>query len=180
MKGDTTLKCGKCGADVSEGSGFCGSCGAAVGGGDSKGQTQVSQWWASTSALIMRDPVILLVGVGSFLLCLGAFLPWVSVPRSADTLGLQVAAGPVVLAVGALIGLALMLARGGTPGAWSMVILVLSVVELALIFQAMINLDDTYLEYVNASIGAGLYVAMVGGFVTASGGLLETMRILKK
>jgi hypothetical protein len=28
--------------------------------------------------------------------------------------------------------------------------------------------------------GAGLYVAMVGGFATASGGLLETMRVLKK
>jgi hypothetical protein len=117
--------------------------------------------------------------MGALLLCLGAFLPWVSVPRTADTLGLQIAAGPVVLALGAFLGLALVLARGGTPGAWSIVILVLSVVCLTLIFQTMIYLNDN-LERTNASIGAGLYVAMVGGFATASGGVLETMRILKK
>ena len=29
-------------------------------------------------------------------------------------------------------------------------------------------------------MGAGLYVSMAGGFATATGGLLETMRILKK
>jgi hypothetical protein len=84
-------------------------------------------------------------------------------------------AGPVVLALGAFLALALVLARGGTPGAWSIVILVLSVVELALIFQTMIYMDDH-----DISAGAGLYVAMVGGFATASGGVLETMRILKK
>jgi hypothetical protein len=117
--------------------------------------------------------------MGALLLCLGAFLPWVSVPRTADTLGLQIAAGPVVLALGAFLGLALVLARGGTPGAWSIVILVLSAVELVLIFQTMIHLNDIY-EHTSISIGAGLYVAMVGGFATASGGVLETMRILKK
>ncbi len=84
-------------------------------------------------------------------------------------------AGPVVLALGAFLALALVLARGGTPGAWSIVILVLSAVVLALIFQTMIYLDDHDL-----SSGAGLYVTMVGGFATASGGLLETMRVLKK
>jgi hypothetical protein len=113
--------------------------------------------------------------MGALLLCLGAFLPWVSVPRTADTLGLQIVAGPVVLALGAFLALALVLARGGTPGAWSIVILVLSVVCLTLIFQTMIWMDDHDL-----SSGAGLYVAMVGGFATASGGVLETMRILKK
>ncbi len=173
------MKCSKCGAQVTEGSGFCGSCGATVGTNDAKGQSQYSQWWASTSALLSRDPVIVVVGIGSLLMCLGAFLPWISVPNIADTLGLQMAAGPVVLAVGAFLALALMLARGGTPGAWSIVILALSAVELALIFQTMIYLSDN-LEHTNASIGAGLYVAMVGGFATASGGLLETMRILKK
>jgi hypothetical protein len=173
------LNCSKCGAQITEGSGFCGSCGATVGTSGTKGQSQVSQWWASTSALLSHDPVALIVGVGAFLLCLGAFLPWVSVPRAGDTLGLQMTAGPVVLALGALLILALVLARGGTPGAWSIVILVLSAVELVLIFQAMIYLNDTY-EHTSVSIGAGLYVAMTGGFATASGGVLETMRILKK
>jgi len=173
------LNCNKCGAQITEGSGFCGSCGATVGTSGTKGQSQFSQWWASTSALLSRDPVVPIVGMGALLLCLGAFLPWVSVPRTADTLGLQIAAGPVVFAVGAFLVLALVLARGGTPGAWSIVILVLSVVELVLIFQTMIYLSDN-LERTNASIGAGLYVAMVGGFATASGGVLETMRILKK
>ena len=169
------MNCNKCGTQITEGSGFCGSCGATVGTSGTKGQSQFSQWWASTSALLSRDPVVLIVGMGALLLCLGAFLPWVSVPRTADTLGLQMAAGPVVLALGAFLGLALVLARGGTPGAWSIVILVLSVVCLTLIFQTMIWMDDHDL-----SSGAGLYVAMVGGFATASGGVLETMRILKK
>jgi len=173
------LNCIKCGAQITEGSGFCGSCGAVVGPSGTKGQSQFSQWWASTSALLSRDPVVLIVGMGALLLCLGAFLPWVSVPRTADTLGLQMAAGPVVFAVGAFLALTLVLARGGTPGAWSVVILVLSLVELVLVFQTMIYLSDN-LERTNASIGAGLYVAMVGGFATASGGVLETMRILKK
>jgi hypothetical protein len=168
------LKCSKCGAEVPEGSGFCGSCGAAAGAGAAKGQGQFSQWWASTSALLSRDPVVAVVGIGAILLCVGAFLPWWSM-RGADVLGLQMTAGPVVLALGALLALSLVLARGGTPGAWSIVILVLSAVCLVLVFQTMIYLDDH-----DADIGAGLYVAMVGGFATASGGLLETMRVLKK
>lgn len=168
------MNCIKCGAQITEGSGFCGSCGATVGTSGTKGQSQFSQWWASTSALLSRDPVVLIVGMGASLLCLGAFLPWWSV-YGPDVLGLQMTAGPVVLALGAFLALALVLARGGTPGAWSIVILVLSVVCLALVFQTMIWMDDH--DY---STGAGLYVAMVGGFATASGGVLETMRILKK
>ena len=173
------MNCNKCGTQITEGSGFCGSCGATVGTSGTKGQSQFSQWWASTSALLSRDPVVLIVGMGALLLCLGAFLPWVSVQHGPDVLGLQMSAGPVVLAVGAFLGLALVLARGGTPGAWSIVILVLSVVCLTLIFQTMIHLNDIY-EHTSISIGAGLYVAMVGGFAAASGGVLETMRILKK
>jgi len=168
------LKCSKCGAEVPEGSGFCGSCGATAGSSGAKGQAQFSQWWASTSALVTRDPVVVVVGIGAILLCLGTFLSWWSM-RGADMLGLQMAAGPVVLALGALLALSLVLARGGTPGAWSIVILVLSAVCLVLVFQTMIWMDDQ--EY---DMGAGLYVSMVGGFATASGGLLETMRVLKK
>jgi hypothetical protein len=169
-----TLKCSKCGAEIPEGSGFCGSCGATVGAGGAKGQAQLSQWWASTSALVSRDPVLVVVGIGAILLCLGAFLSWIS-RSGADVLGLQMTAGPVVLALGALLALSLVLARGGTPGAWSIVILVLSGVCLALVFQTMIWMDDQGYD-----IGAGLYVSMVGGFAAASGGLLEVMRVLKK
>lgn len=169
------MKCSKCGAQIPEGSGFCGSCGATVGSGDAKGQSQFSQWWASTSALLSRDPVVAVVGIGASLLCLGAFLSWEDRGSLPDVLGLQESAGPVILALGVLIVLALVLSRGGTPGAWSIVILVLSVVCLVLIVQTMIYLDDN-----NHRLGAGLYVVMVGGFATASGGFLETMRILKK
>jgi hypothetical protein len=95
--------------------------------------------------------------------------------RFADTLGLQMTAGPVVLALGALLALSVVLARGGTPGAWSVVIMVLSAVCLVLVFQTMIYLDDHDFD-----IGAGLYVSMVGGLATASGGLLEIMRVLKR
>jgi hypothetical protein len=168
------LKCSKCGKEVPEGTGFCGSCGAAVGAGEAKGQGQASQWWASTAAMISRDPVVVVVGIGAVLLCLGAFLPWIS-RNGEDVLGLQMTAGPVVLAMGAFLALTLVLSRGGTPGAWSIVILVLSAVCLALVFQTMIWMDDQHYD-----TGAGLYVAMVGGFATASGGLLETMRVLKK
>ncbi|MBN2098716.1 MAG: zinc-ribbon domain-containing protein [Dehalococcoidia bacterium] len=169
------MKCSKCGAEIPEGSVFCGSCGATVGAGGAKGQSQLSQWWASTSALVSRDPVLVVVGIGAILLCLGTFLSWVNAGRFEDTLGLQMEAGPVVLALGALLALSLLLARGGTPGAWSIVILVLSGVCLVLVFQTMIYLDDH-----DADIGAGLYVSMIGGFATASGGLLEVMRVLKK
>lgn len=169
------MKCVKCGAEVPEGSGFCGSCGATVGAGGAKGQGQFSQWWASTAALIGRDPVVIVVGLGAILLCLGTFLSWVDRGRAADVLGLQMTAGPVVLALGALLALSLVLARGGTPGAWSIVILVLSAVSLTLIFQTMIWMDDQRYD-----IGAGFYVSMVGGFAAASGGLLEAMRILRK
>ena len=168
------MKCSKCGAEIPEGSGFCGSCGAMASSGGGKGQAQFSQWWASTSALVARDPVVLVVGIGATLLCLGTFLSWIS-RNGADVLGLQVTAGPVVLALGALLALTLVLSRGGTPGAWSIVILVLSAVCLVLVFQTMIYLGDH-----DADIGAGLYVSMVGGFATASGGLLEIMRTLKK
>jgi zinc-ribbon domain len=168
------LKCSKCGAEIPEGSGFCGSCGAAAGSGGAKGQAQFSQWWASTSALVTRDPVVVVVGIGAILLCLGTFLSWIS-RNGADVLGLQVTAGPVVLALGALLALTLVLSRGGTPGAWSVVILVLSAVCLVLVFQTMIWMDDQRYD-----MGAGLYVSMVGGFATASGGLLEVMRVLKK
>ncbi len=169
------LYCKKCGAQVSEGSDFCGSCGASIDGANTKGQPQFSQWLASTSALIKRDPVVVIVGLGAFLLCLGALLPWLDKGRLPDVLGLQMSAGPVVFTLGALLVLALVLARGGTPGAWSVVIIVLSVVELVLIFQTMIHLEDSH-----ADSGAGIYVAMVGGFVTAAGGIVEMMRILKK
>jgi hypothetical protein len=85
------------------------------------------------------------------------------------------AAGPVILALGAILALTLVLSRGGTPGAWSIVILVLSLVCLALVFQAMVWMGDHHYD-----TDAGLYVAMVGGFATGSGGVIETMRILKK
>lgn len=169
------MKCNKCGAEVPEGSGFCGSCGATVGAGAAKGQGQFAQWWTSTAALIGRDPAVVVVGIGAFLLSLGALLPWWSLRHAADVMGLQMTAGPVVLALGALLALAMVLSRGGTPGAWSIVILVLSAVALVLIFQTMIYMSDH--DY---GIGAGVYVAMFGGLATASGGLLETMRVLKK
>jgi len=125
--------------------------------------------------LIGRDSVVVVVGIGVILLCLGTFLSWIS-RDGPDVLGLQVTAGPVVLALGAILALTLVLSRGGTPGAWSVVILVLSGVCLVLVFQTMIWIDDQ--RYYD--MGAGLYVSMVGGFATASGGLLETMRVLKK
>lgn len=143
-------------------------------GGEPKTQDQFSQWWSTTATIIGRDPAAVIVGTGSLLLCVGSFLSWITRP-GADVLGLQQAAGPVVLALGVIIALALVLARGGTPGAWSIVILALSAVCLALIFQEMMFLDDNHYD-----IGAGVYVAMVGGLVTAAGGLFETTRILKK
>ena len=173
-KEEGTLKCSKCGAEVPEGTVFCGSCGAPMTAGEAKGQDQFSQWWSSTAAMVGRDPVAVMVGLGALMLCLGSFLSWIS--RSGpDILGVQMAAGPVVLALGAIMVLAMVLARGGTPGAWGIVILVLSGVCLALIFQEMVYLDDN-----NQDIGAGVYVAMVGGLATAIGGFLEITRALKK
>lgn len=168
------MKCGKCGAQVPDGTVFCGYCGSPITPGDAGPDERFSRWWSTAAATIGRDPVVVIVGIGSLMLCVGSFLSWIS--RSGpDVLGLQMAAGPVVLALGVIMALALMLARGGAPGAWSIVILALSGVCLALIFQEMMYLDDN-----RQDIGAGVYVVMVGGLVTGVGGLLETMRALKK
>ncbi len=168
------MKCSKCGEQVPDGTVFCGYCGSPITPGDARPDEQFSRWWSTTAAMIGRDPVVAIVGLGSLMLCVGSFLSWISRPGP-DVLGLQMAAGPVVLALGVIIALALMLARGGTPGAWGIVILVLSAVSLALIFQEMMYLDDN-----RQDIGAGVYVAMVGGLVTAVGGLLETVGALRK
>ena len=171
------MKCSKCEAEIPDGTTFCGSCGAPMTAGETRGEDRFSQWWATTAAMAGRDPAALMVGLGGLMLCLGAFLSWIS--RSGpDVLGVQMAAGPVVLALGAIMVLAMVLARGGTPGAWGIVVLVLSGVCLALIFQEMVYLDDNK-EYIG-DIGAGVYVAMVGGLATAIGGFLETTRALKK
>ncbi len=181
------MKCIKCGAEMPDGMLFCGSCGAGVAaGGAGQRQDQLAQWWSATAAMLARDPVVFITGIGSILLCVGSFLSWITGPGP-DGLGLQQPAGPAVLVLGAIIALAMMLARGGAPGAWGIVIVVLSAVSLALIFQEMMYLDDNldsgllyYAHGGQAEMGAGVYVAMVGGLLTAVAGLMEATRAIKK
>jgi len=119
--------------------------------------------------LIRLDPVLAIIPVGSFFMILGAFLPWVT--GRVNTLGLQFPAGALMLALGVLFLVVLVLSRTGTPGSWGLVVLMISALALALIFQTIYHFAD-----VDASIGAGVYLAMVGGLVTTVAGVLEYTR----
>jgi hypothetical protein len=128
------------------------------------------------SLLIKADPVGVLTIVGSPLIILGAFLPWVSKSLYwQSSLGVEVPEGAAVLVVGVLLLAALALARSGAGGAWGVVIFLLTALELALIFQSLYALNN-----IDAPIGAGFWLAMVGALIIAAGILLERFGTAKK
>ena len=163
------MYCTKCGKEIPSGSSFCPSCGTPVKGQEEKSPGQLPQWGSALSMLIRLDPVLAIIPVGCFFMILGAFLPWVT--GRVNTLGLQFPAGAIILALGVLFLVVLVLSRTGTPGSWGLVVLMISALALALIFQTIYHLAD-----VDASIGAGVYLAMVGGLVTTVAGALEYTR----
>ena len=127
--------------------------------------------------MVKLDPLAGVVPIGAFLLLLGSFLAWESWGGlfRGTVLGLQMPAGAVAFAVGGLLLVALVLSRSGTPGAWGLVMILLSALALTLIFQTMYYIEDN-----NGTIREGLYIAMVGAFATAYAGELERRHPYKK
>ena len=155
------MYCGKCGAEIPEGSAFCSSCGAPV---SSKAvKSTERQQLDMLSERIKADPAGALTVLGSLLVIIGAFLPW-----TYDTLGVMMTAGAVVCTLAVLDLAVLILGRSGAAGAWNVVMLLLSALALALIFQSLYFLNDW-----DADIGAGLWVAMAGVIVVTLGSFLE-------
>jgi hypothetical protein len=167
------MYCTKCGKETPQGSVFCNSCGAPVIGQEGKASSPLSQWGSALSMLIKLDPVLAILPVGSFLMVLGAFLPWDT--GRATTLGLQTPGGAIIMALSVLFLVTLVLSRTGTPGSWGLVLLMVSALALTIIFQTIYHLRD-----VDHSIGAGVYVAMVGAFLTTIAGVMEYSRSRKR
>ena len=165
--------CAKCGAEIPDDSVQCSSCGAQVSGeAPAAGPGALSM----LSLLIKADPIGFLTIVGSLLIILGAFLPWVS--KTAywqSSLGVEVPQGAVVLLVGVLLLAVLVLARSGAGGAWGVVMVLLTALELALIFQSLY-----FLKHNDAPIGAGFWVAMAGALIIAVSPLLARFGAAKK
>lgn len=165
--------CAKCGAEIPDDSVQCSSCGAKVSGeAPAAGPGALSM----LSLLIKADPIGFLTIVGSLLIILGAFLPWVS--KTAywqSSLGVEVPQGAVVLLVGVLLLAVLVLARSGAGGAWGVVMVLLTALELALIFQSLY-----FLKHNDAPIGAGFWVAMAGALIIAVSPLVARFGTAKK
>jgi uncharacterized PurR-regulated membrane protein YhhQ (DUF165 family) len=163
------MYCSKCGAQIPDDSAFCGSCGTPVSGQVVKGHGP--QTLDMLSQRIKTDPAGTLIVLGSLLAIIGAFLRWLSVGVggfTATTLGVNMSQGAVVLMGGVLCLAVLVLARSSAAGKWSVVMLLLSAVLLALVFQAMYHIKHNH-----ASIGAGLWVAMVGALGITAGSAVE-------
>jgi predicted nucleic acid-binding Zn ribbon protein len=171
------MYCNKCGRQIPEGSQFCSSCGTQIAGEGKPGQTKAkaTSMFEPLAQLIKLDPVMAILSVGSLLLFLGPLLAWVDGGRGPSTLGLQLSGGAVVLAAGILLVVALVLSRTGTPGAWGIVMLLLSALALALVFQSMYWINDH-----EGTIREGVYISMVGALVAGGGGGLEYYNASKK
>jgi hypothetical protein len=158
------MYCSKCGAQIPDDSTFCSSCGAPVSGKVVKAQGPGTL--DMLSKRIQADLPGTLIVVGSLLAIIGAFLVWIS--GHFPTLGVVTSQGAVICTVAVLSLGVLVLARSGAAGKWSAVMLLLSALMLALVFQTIYWIKDN-----DASIGAGVWVTMSGVIIAAAGSALE-------
>lgn len=164
------MYCGKCGAEIPDDSTFCGSCGTPVSGEAAKkgGESQVSKSLDRASQWVKSDTAGALILFGALLLILGTFLPWTR-SLGVNILGLNLlASGAVICALGVLLLVMLVLSRTSTNTAWGAVMLLLSALTLALIFQSFYYMKDN--DY---SISAGLWIAMLGAIIVTAGAVYE-------
>lgn len=168
------MLCPKCGAEIPDDSVHCSSCGGKI-----SDEAPAPGGGAASvfTALIKADPAGALSIVGSFFIILGAFLPWASA-YGTSLLGVSMAQGAVLLLVGVLFLAARVLSRSGAAGAWGVVMLLLSLLALALIFQSIYTIGD--LQYAGASKGAGVWLAMVGALAITAAALLGQFGTAKK
>lgn len=167
------MLCPKCGAEIPDDSVQCSSCGGKI-----SGEAPAPGGGAASmlTLLIKADPAGALTLVGSFFIILGAFLPWVSgTVYYPSALGVEAAQGAAVLLVGVLFLAALVLSRSGAAGAWGVVMLLLSALALALIFQSLYYIRDN-----DATLGAGFWLAMVGALAITAAALLGQFGAAKK
>lgn len=171
------MYCDKCGREIPSGSRFCSSCGTLASSQGTGSGSKTPTFFEPLVSQVKKDPVLALTSVGSLLLVLGPLLAWVSARFGAANLGLQMPSGAAVLAAGILTIATLVLSRTGTPGAWSVVTLLLSALALILVFQTIYWIND---QGVDLTIREGVYISMVGGLFTAFGGGLEYYYSSKK
>lgn len=155
------MYCSKCGAQIPEGGSFCPSCGAPVSGPAAKGAGPKALDMLSKRA--QADPAAVIIVLGALLVIIGAFLHWVG-----GMYGIEGAEGAVVCAVAVLSLAVLVLARSGATGKWGVVMLLLSALALALIFESLATMEDR--GYI---IAAGFWIAMSGTLIITFGSLLE-------
>lgn len=168
------MYCGKCGAQIPDSSIHCSSCGAQVSGEAPTGQ--VSQEPSFSSQLARADSVAAFGIAGSFLIILGALLPWMGKEAGFVFIGTFMPMGNIgvaVLLVGVLFLPLTVIARSGTAGAWGLVMLLLSAVELALIFQILYFMKDPFNEF--PAIAAGYWIAMAGALGIGISSVLQLL-----
>lgn len=165
------MLCPKCGAEIPDDSVHCSSCGGKI-----SDEAPAPGGGAASvfTALIKADPAGALTLVGSFFIILGAFLPWASA-YGPSLLGVTMAQGAVLLLMGVLFLVVLVLSRSGAAGAWGVVMLLLSALALALIFQSLY-----YIRNNDATLGAGFWLAMVGALAITAAALLGQFGTAKK
>jgi len=154
------MLCPKCGAEIPDDSVHCSSCGGKI---SDEAPAPGGGAASMLTLLIKADPAGALTLLGSFFIILGAFLPWVAgTVYYPSALGVEAAQGAAVLVVGVLLLAVLVLSRSGAAGAWGVVMVLLTALELALIFQSLYYIRDN-----DATLGAGFWVAMVGALIIA-------------
>ncbi len=165
------MLCPKCKAEIPDDSVHCSSCGGKI---SDEAPAPGGGAASMLTLLIKADPAGALTLVGSFFIILGAFLPWASA-YGPSLLGVSMAQGAVLLLMGVLFLVVLVLSRSGAAGAWGVVMLLLSLLALALIFQSLYYIRDN-----DATLGAGFWLAMVGAFAITAAALLEQFGTAKK
>ena len=146
--------CAKCGAENPEGSTTCSSCGSPVAG-DTQ-EVVMPGKLALMKLMVKADPALALIMVGSLLVIVGAFVPWISLNGS-GILGINAVNGSALLIVGVLCMSILMIARSGATGPWNIVMFLLNFVALALVFQALYWLRENM-----NFISGGYWISMIG------------------
>jgi len=173
------MYCGKCGAQITDSSIHCPSCGERVSGEVPAGQP--SQVPPFSSQQPKADSSGIIAIAGSFLLILGAFLPWMGGAGGFVAIGTFMPIGNIgvaVLIVGVLSLPVTVMARSGSAGAWSVVMLILGALALALISQVLYFMRDPQNDF--PTIGPGFWIAMAGALAFAAGSLLQLFGTSKR
>jgi hypothetical protein len=121
-------------------------------------------------------PTVTIAGAG--LIAVGSLLPWASVSSPFGTVSFAGTEGDgrITLVLAVLIGLgaAFLWRRPGPAWIWRVVVGLLAVYVIYIAWNDMSNLSDYAAEesdLVLGSVGAGLYLVLIGG-LAALGGLL--------